>query len=391
MKQLFEKKSWWKIFLAVFGIVIIIGSLIYTKNIVDVLSKDEKTRAENIRVALNAINNPNAKDDYSLPLHILQSNLSIPVILVSNTGQITDGLNFGANRDTDTTFLRKRLNDLIEAGAEPIVDGGGQMLYYESSIFIDYLSYFPMIQIFLIATFIAIGYVAFSSVRKAEQNRVWVGMAKETAHQLGTPISGILGWIEHLKFIREEDNEIKEVADEIANDLKKLDLIADRFSKIGSEPELSLQSIQPILESNFSYIEKRAPRKVQFETKIEIDTDVFAMVNIHLVDWVLENLLRNALDSIGKEGLISGCISTDQKWVHIDISDSGKGIPAKKFKAVFKPGYSTKKRGWGLGLSLAKRIVTNYHKGKIFVKESTENVKTTFRISIPLVKKANAS
>lgn len=391
MKQLFEKKSWWKIFLAVFGIVIIIGSLIYTKNIVDVLSKDEKTRAENIRVALNAISNPKAKDDYSLPLHILQSNVSIPVILVSNTGQITDGLNYGTNRDMDTTFLRNRLNDLIESGAEPIVDGGGQMLYYESSIFIDYLSYFPLIQIFLIATFIAIGYVAFSSVRKAEQNRVWVGMAKETAHQLGTPISGILGWIEHLKFIREEDNEIKEVADEIANDLKKLDLIADRFSKIGSEPELSLQSIQPILENNFSYIEKRAPRKVKFETKIDIDTDVFAMVNVHLIDWVLENLLRNALDSIGKEGLISGCISTDQKWVHIDISDSGKGIPANKFKTVFKPGYSTKKRGWGLGLSLAKRIVTNYHKGKIFVKESTENVKTTFRISIPLVKKADAS
>ncbi len=391
MKQLIEKKSWWKIFLAVFGMVIIIGSLIYTKNIVDVLSKDEKTRAENIRVALNAISNPKAKDDYSLPLHILQSNLSIPVILVSNTGQITDGLNYGTNRDMDTTFLRNRLNKLIESGAEPIVDGGGQMLYYESSIFIDYLSYFPLIQIFLIATFIAIGYVAFSSVRKAEQNRVWVGMAKETAHQLGTPISGILGWIEHLKFIREEDNEIKEVADEIANDLKKLDLIADRFSKIGSEPELSLQSIQPILENNFSYIEKRAPRKVQFETKIDIDTDVFAMVNVHLIDWVLENLLRNALDSIGKEGLISGCISTDQKWVHIDISDSGKGIPANKFKMVFKPGYSTKKRGWGLGLSLAKRIVTNYHKGKIFVKESTENVKTTFRISIPLVKKADAS
>ena len=326
-----------------------------------------------------------------MEFHILQSNLSIPIILVSNTGQITDGLNFGTNRDMDTTFLRNRLNKLIEAGAEPIVDGGGQMLYYESSIFIDYLSYFPLIQIFLIATFIAIGYVAFSSVRRAEQNRVWVGMAKETAHQLGTPISGILGWIEHLKFIREEDNEIKEVADEIANDLKKLDLIADRFSKIGSEPELSLQSIQPILESNFSYIEKRAPRKVQFETKFDIDTDVFAMVNVHLIDWVLENLLRNALDSIGKEGLISGCISIDQKWVHIDISDSGKGIPANKFKTVFKPGYSTKKRGWGLGLSLAKRIVTNYHKGKIFVKESTENVKTTFRISIPLVKKADAS
>lgn len=390
MKQLFEKKSWWKVFLAVFGTIIIIGSLIYTKNIVDVLSKDEKTRAENIRVAINAINEPSGGDDYSLPLHILQSNVSIPVILVSNTGQITDGMNFGVEEDSDTTFLRNRLNELIKAGAEPIVDEGGQMLYYESSIFIDYLSYFPLIQIFLIATFIAIGYVAFSSIRKAEQNRVWVGMAKETAHQLGTPISGILGWIEHLKFIREEDAEIKEVADEIANDLTKLDLIADRFSKIGSEPELSLQAIQPILENNFSYIEKRAPRKVEFDIQEHPEYDLFAMVNVHLIDWVLENLLRNALDSIGKEGLITGRITSDSKWVHIDISDNGKGIPPKKFKTVFKPGFSTKKRGWGLGLSLAKRIVNNYHKGKIFVKESTENVKTTFRISIPLVKKEDA-
>ena len=191
MKQLFEKKSWWKLFLAAFGTLIIIGSLIYTKNIVDVLSQDEKTRAENILVAVNAINSPSGQDDYSLPLHILQSNKSIPVILVSHTGQITDGINFGEKNDSDTTYLRKRLDALIESGAEPIVDDGGQMLYYESSIFIDYLSFFPLIQIFLIATFIAIGYVAFSSIRKAEQNRVCVGMAKETARQLGNPISGI--------------------------------------------------------------------------------------------------------------------------------------------------------------------------------------------------------
>ena len=391
MKQLFEKKSWWKLFLAAFGTLIIIGSLIYTKNIVDVLSQDEKTRAENILVAVNAINSPSGQEDYSLPLHILQSNKSIPVILVSHTGQITDGINFGEKNDSDTTYLRKRLNALIESGAEPIVDDGGQMLYYESSIFIDYLSFFPLIQIFLITTFIAIGYVAFSSIRKAEQNRVWVGMAKETAHQLGTPISGILGWVEHLKFIRGQDEEIKEIADEIANDLTKLDLIADRFSKIGSEPELSIQELSPVLEKNFAYIEKRAPRKVRFEINKQESKGLYGKVNLHLLDWVMENLLRNALDSIGKEGLISGSIHADQNWVHIDISDDGKGIPSNKFKTVFKPGYSTKKRGWGLGLSLAKRIVSNYHNGKIFVKESSENVKTTFRISIPLVKKVHAS
>jgi signal transduction histidine kinase len=391
MKQLFEKKSWWKIFLAIFGSLITVGSLIYTKNIVDVLSQDEKARAQNILKAVNAINSATGQNDYSLPLHILQSNKSIPVILVSNTGQITDGINFGEQNDLDTSYLRKRLNILIETGAEPIIDDGGQMIYYESSIFIDYLSYFPLIQIFLIATFIAIGYVAFSSIRKAEQNRVWVGMAKETAHQLGTPISGILGWVEHLKFIRSEDNEVKEIADEIANDLTKLDLIADRFSKIGSEPELTTQELGPILERNFSYIEKRAPRKVRFEIEEQDHSAHLAKVNVHLIDWVLENLLRNALDSIGKEGLISGSIQADSKWIHIDISDNGKGIPSNKFKTIFKPGYSTKKRGWGLGLSLAKRIIDNYHNGKIFVKESTENVKTTFRISIPLVKKVHVS
>ena len=360
----------------------------YTKTIVDMLSSDERNRADIIRVAMNSLNNidENAADfDFSLALQVLQKNESIPVILVSNTGQITAGKNFGDTQDLDTTFLRNQLNLMIAEGVEPLKDAGGQSLYYQSSVFIDYLSYFPLIQLLLIFTFIVIGYVAVSSIRKAEQNRVWVGMAKETAHQLGTPISGILGWVEHLKFIRPEDEEIKDVASEINNDLAKLDLIAERFSKIGSEPELTIKDIEPLLQKNFDYISKRAPRNVTFEVEPTKGVST-GIVNGQLLEWVFENLLRNALDSIGKEGTISGVIESDENWVHIDISDSGPGIPANKFKTIFKPGYSTKQRGWGLGLSLAKRIVENYHKGKIFVKESTENVKTTFRISIPLAK-----
>ena len=387
--NVYEKKPWWKLYLSLFGLIIVLASLFYTNTIVNILSEDERNRADIIRITIESLNNGDP-NDFSLQMTILEMNKSIPVILVSHTGQSIEGRNFGEDLDMDTTFLRKRLNKLIEAGAKPLTDGGGQKLYYEPSLFLKLLSYFPVLQLFLILTFVLIGYFAFTSVRKAEQNRVWVGMAKETAHQLGTPISGIMGWIEHLKFLRENDEEVKEVATEIGRDLAKLELIADRFSKIGSAPELKPTDMNKILKKNFDYIQKRAPRKVDFHLE-EFQGNTFVSANTHLIDWVIENLLRNALDSIGAVGSISGTIQTDQNYIHIDISDSGKGIPANKFKTVFKPGYSTKKRGWGLGLSLAKRIVKDYHKGKIFVKESKENVKTTFRISLPLVEKTDAA
>ncbi|MEM6378083.1 MAG: HAMP domain-containing sensor histidine kinase, partial [Bacteroidota bacterium] len=259
----------------------------------------------------------------------------------------------------------------------------GAEIYYKNPLILTQLQYFPIIQLLLIAFFIVFGYMTFSSARRAEQNRVWVGMAKETAHQLGTPISGIVAWIEHLRLLREDDEEVGEILDELGNDVKRLDLIADRFSKIGSEPKLETVNIFDELESSRAYMQRRAPRKVIFNFPDPHSNPLKVNINSHLFNWVIENLLRNALDAMGPKGSISAEVSEEANFVNIDLSDTGKGIPPSKFKAVFQPGFTTKKRGWGLGLSLAKRIVEEYHSGKIFVKKSEENIGTTFRIKLP--------
>jgi signal transduction histidine kinase len=245
------------------------------------------------------------------------------------------------------------------------------------------LRYFPFVQFVLIAAFVAFGYMGFSSARRAEQNRVWVGMAKETAHQLGTPISAIVAWIEHLKLIREPDEEVQEVVGELRNDVSRLELIADRFSKIGSAPKLEPINIYEELDQCRAYMQRRASRKTAFNFPPADSPEKLVYINSHLFDWVVENLLRNALDAMEGKGSITADIYDDQDYVYADFTDTGKGIPDSKFKTVFRPGYTTKKRGWGLGLSLAKRIIEEYHNGKIFVKRSEEGEGTTFTIQLP--------
>ncbi|MEL7221639.1 MAG: HAMP domain-containing sensor histidine kinase, partial [Bacteroidota bacterium] len=219
--------------------------------------------------------------------------------------------------------------------------------------------------------------------RRSEQNRVWVGMAKETAHQLGTPISAILAWIEHLKLVRAEDAETMEIAGELRNDVQRLELIADRFSKIGSTPKLDQINVYEEINICKDYMQRRAPRKVSFDFPSLEETPILVGINPPLFDWVIENLLRNALDAMDGKGEIAAEVYEDNTNVYIDISDTGKGIPAANFKRVFQPGFTTKKRGWGLGLSLTKRIIEDYHQGKIFVKKSEEGKGTTFTISLP--------
>ena len=236
--------------------------------------------------------------------------------------------------------------------------------------------------VFLVGLYILLGYFIFNSSRKAEQNRVWAGMAKETAHQLGTPISAILGWVEYLKDSYADNADHLEVLGELTKDVDRLELVADRFSKIGSEPVLKTANLYEELVDVMEYLKRRAPKKVIFDF-VAPESDIFVQINKHLFAWVLENLMRNSLDAMDGKGLIKCIVGENQNYVFIELSDSGHGISGNKYKSVFKPGYSTKKRGWGLGLSLAKRIIEEYHGGKIFVKSSKPNEETIFAIHLP--------
>jgi len=304
----------------------------------------------------------------------------IPVLLVGETGKVEEAnsINFPEGAD-----LEKELEKIKASGIEPIKGGDGysKLAYYKQTRILTLLQYFPWIQAFLFLAFIGIGYIAFSIARKAEQDQVWVGMAKETAHQLGTPISAIIAWLENLKLMKSEDEETMEIVTELEHDVERLNLIADRFSKIGSTPKLETLSVAHQLAECRQYMEKRAPRKVSFEFPSE-NQGFMAKINPPLFNWVIENLIRNALDAMDGKGVIKATISEDNSHIIIDLSDTGSGIPPNKLKTVFEPGFTTKKRGWGLGLSLAKRIIESYHSGKIFVKSSVVNKGTTFTVRL---------
>ena len=387
--DLYDKKSRWKIYLAIAGVIILLVSLFYTRFLVNQLSKEAQYKVEVTLLAYNKFLEDNPGDacydckDIGFLLNLVNKNTTIP-LLITEDGKVQENgyVNFGTENLDE---LNRELKRMINRGAKPIIDPNtGIEIYYKEPAILNQLRLFPIIQLLLIAAFIFFGYVSFSSARRAEQNRVWVGMAKETAHQLGTPISGIVAWIEHLRALRDDDEEVNEILDELGNDVNRLDLIADRFSKIGSEPKLETVNIFDELESSRAYMQRRAPRKVDFQFPDPMQSKaLFVKLNSHLFNWVVENLLRNALDAMGPKGTISAEVYEEGNYINIDLSDTGKGIPHGKFKTVFQPGFSTKKRGWGLGLSLAKRIIEEYHNGKIFVKKSEENAGTTFTIRLP--------
>ena len=390
--DIYQRKSRWKLYLAIAGAIIVAISMFYTKYLTDNLSKEELKKVEQLKNATErlsiAMTDTSAFEcDVTFQTEFIASNTTIPVLWVNEEGVPVDALNFGEENDSSSVFKEQKLAEFKKEGREPIVVSTPYetlYLYFEHSFLLTLLRYYPLLQLILIAAFIAFGYLGFSTSRRAEQNRVWAGMAKETAHQLGTPISGIIAWIEHLRMIREGDEEVAEVLDELTNDVMRLDLIADRFSKIGSAPELSPVNIYDELEKCRQYMQRRASRKVAFNFPDPAKNKALTVkINSHLFDWVIENLLRNALDAMEGTGSISTQVYDDEKFVYIDISDTGKGIPSSKFKTIFQPGYTTKKRGWGLGLSLTKRIVEDYHSGKIFVKKSLLNEGTTFTIQLP--------
>ncbi|MCB0653369.1 MAG: HAMP domain-containing histidine kinase [Saprospiraceae bacterium] len=384
--DIYKKKSTWKIYLAILGVLIVLVSLVYTNYLAGKLAEEEKKKVELWLMAIEEINDFDNEDiDYcglEIPSFIIRSNTTIPVIIVNERGGIDAVANFDRDLEGNEPYFKKEVAKLQATDYEPI-QGFAVSIYYKESNILRQLRFFPFIQLLLIGSFVLFGYLALNAARRAEQNRIWAGMAKETAHQLGTPISAIMAWVEHLRLIRDKDPEVLEIAEELSKDVGRLDLVADRFSKIGSAPKLESVNIYQELDECRHYMQKRAPRKVSFDFPAPDTGDYRVNINKHLFDWVVENLLRNALDAMDGKGHISAKIYPDEKYINIDLTDTGKGIPTNKFKTIFKPGFTTKSRGWGLGLSLAKRIVEEYHSGKIFVKNSEENKGTTFTIRLP--------
>lgn len=321
-----------------------------------------------------------ARDDLiqSFTNDIIKNSANVPVIYAdSATGKILDFGNLEPGIEKDSIALQQKFEELMEHN-EPIrvrlSSDDVRLVYYEESFLLTQLRYYPYIQFFIIGVFLLIAYLMFSTARKAEQNQVWVGMAKETAHQLGTPLSSLMAWLEMLKMQAADENTLNE----ISKDIKRLETITERFSKIGSVPDLKESNLFEVLENTVDYLRRRVSNKT--DLRIEGDYSVTAKLNIPLFEWVIENITKNAVDAMSGSGVVTYTISNQGSKVYLDINDTGKGMTKATFKRIFKPGFTSKKRGWGLGLTLVKRIVENYHSGQIFVLKSELNKGTVFRI-----------
>jgi hypothetical protein len=390
----YQQKKRWKYSLLTFAVVIASGSLLYTSYLVKNIAKSERTRAQVWALSMKQITTSDDNDFLDYVLAVRDSSV-VPAIVIDAKGDIK----FTRGLDSTKTYIKLDDKELklkqqtydpeyfkselayMKKQHEPIrltILNEPWLVYYKDSDLLTQLKFFPYIQLSVIAIFLMVAYTAFSSSRKSEQNQVWVGLAKETAHQLGTPISSLMAWIELIKdkFNAEDDP----LMAEMENDVKRLEIVADRFSKIGSKPRLEEHSVYDVVKDFVDYFKVRVSNKISFELKGS--RDLVAGLNIPLFDWVLENLLKNAVNAIEGAGSIKIEISRNRlkKQAFIDITDTGKGIPRSKFDTVFQPGYTTRKRGWGLGLSLTKRIIQNYHSGQIFVRDSELGKGTTFRI-----------
>lgn len=331
---------------------------------------------------INNFEGSGIEQDFTTQQEIIGNNTTIPAIWALQGGGYQEAINWGG-READTAYILQQLDELKANGKPPVEMPYGGLMYFGTSTLIQKLRLFPYIQLALIGTFLAFGLFALNQARRAEQNRVWVGMAKETAHQLGTPISAIMGWVEHLNLLYADNEDLMEVSGELNKDVERLKMVANRFSKIGATPELEVTNIYAELDKCRAYMQKRAPRRVTFDFPTAADGDLPVAINVLLFDWVIENLLRNALDAMDGSGTIAGRIREKDGKVIVDISDTGKGISSRNQRRVFNPGFTTKKRGWGLGLSLVKRIIEEYHDGRISVLTSQPGKGTTFRIVLP--------
>ncbi len=360
-----------KIVLVVAAVVIAVASLAVSHFLVRDLSMEERHRMEVWAQALHALNEADETTDVTLVLSVLQGNNTIPVIVVNSEGGIDDFRNIA-----DTAQMTRYAHRMMRAG--DTIRIGSQTVCYDESIMLKRLQAWPYVQLGVVLIFVVVAIFALLSSKRAEQNKVWVGLSKETAHQLGTPVSSLMAWVEMLK----EQYPGDDLLPEMDKDVKRLQLIADRFSKIGSLPEPVEASMNEVLEHVVDYMDRRTSSQVQMVRHLP-DHDVIVRMNASLFEWVIENLCKNAVDAMEGRGTITLTLTDDgDDGVAIEVQDTGKGIRKKDVKSVFTPGFTTKKRGWGLGLSLAKRIVEEYHKGRIYVKQSEVGRGTTFRIEM---------
>lgn len=375
-----------KIVFVLTAILVAISSLFVSKTLTDNLKREEHGRMEVWAEAMKSLSKADGNTDLSLVLKVLNENDYIPVILLDRRGNVTDYRNVslrGANcADSLRDARQLALNWIAEGHVIRVtidnVDNSYINVCYDESLILKRLTIFPFVQLAVVVIFVVLAVFALLASKRAEQNRVWAGLSKETAHQLGTPISSLMAWVEVLKEEYPDDALIPE----LDKDVSRLRLISDRFSKIGSKPELAMVSLQEVLAHVVDYIDRRTSHNVVIRCQLP-DHDVMVNINAALFEWVIENLCKNAVDAMnGGPGTISIAVMETGQKVAIDVVDTGKGISKKNIKNVFRPGFTTKKRGWGLGLSLAKRIIEEYHKGRIFVKSSEVGVGTTFRIEL---------
>lgn len=374
--DIYRKRLLWKVLLLIFAVVIGLGSLFYTHDLVDRLKEEERKKAEQWAEATRRLV---TSDDFEFLFRIIEDNTTVPVILIDEEESILSHRNLPSSLATDTLALVRELKRMAKRN-EPISielpNGIVNHLYYRESTLLRQLRIYPYVQIAVILLFILVAYVAFSASRMAEQNQVWVGLSRETAHQLGTPTSSLSAWSE----IISSRYPGTDIAEELSADVERLSRVAERFSLIGSKPKLLSDNLPALAEDAAAYLRKRIASTIDLRVRNETTGCSAIPLNPILLGWVIENLVKNSADAMKGSGEITIRLTESDTEAFVDVEDTGKGIPRKDFKTIFKPGYTTRERGWGLGLSLSKRIIEEYHKGKIFVLRSEPGHGSCMRI-----------
>lgn len=393
MANIYDIRRYGKIAFLVIAVVVVAIFLYFFNNLVNDLSQQERERMEIWADATKEMITQQSGTDVDFLFSIINRNHTIPVLLTDDAGNILSHSNFSLPEpidslnpmflsETNAAYLNEKLENLRNSSNVINIDideGYSQHLYYEDSTLLKRLSYYPYIQLLVMLAFIVVVYFAVLSTKKAEQNKVWVGLSKETAHQLGTPISSLMAWMELMESLGVD----AETVAEMNKDVQRLSTIASRFSKIGSKPQMEEENLNDVVIRASSYMSSRISSRIKLDINVCADS-IRVMASAPLFEWVMENLIKNAVDAMEGSGSITVTTGIEKGKGYIDVSDTGKGLSRKNFKTIFNPGYTTKKRGWGLGLTLAKRIIEQYHSGRIYVLNSEVGTGTTFRIEVPL-------